>query len=131
MKPRAVTHRQSECPVVGGEIQDVASAVQNGRAYLAVFQVALDLETHFRVDGTVDVIGDIPPDMLAVQLHSALPKSPRRGEKELLSNGTSRFCNSIRARCSRTLTTFAVTPSALAVSSTFNSSRSRRVNTSR
>src|SRR5271154_894790 len=122
MKTIAEADWQSEGPIIRGEVENIPGAVEDRRAYLAVLKMALDLVAQFFIHGAVDVIGDIAPDMLAVQLHSDLPNNPRRGAKEIFSNGTSRLCSSMRARCSRTFTTLAVTPRTLAVSSTFRSS---------
>src|SRR5262249_2713180 len=122
-----VADRQLEGPVVGRQDQDVPRGIEDGRADLAVLAVPLDLRTKLGRHGVVDVVRDLRPHMLAVQLHGILPQNPLRAGAVVLSNGARRFCSITRARCSLTFTTFSLTPRAEAVSLTFSPSRSRRV----
>src|SRR6267142_5804020 len=124
MQSLAVAHRQLKRPVVGGQHQNISRRIQNRRAYLTVLQVPFNLHAQLRRDAVVNVVGDVGPNVFAVQFHGILPQNPLRAGAVVFNSGAKLFCSIIRARCSLTFTMFSLMSKAAAASATLSSSMS-------
>src|ERR1700679_766131 len=127
MEALAVTEGELVDAVVGGEDEDVARGVQDGRADLADLEMLLDGGQHFGVEGVVEIAGDLLPDVFALYDHG----NHLRFGFICLSCGARCFCSMMRARCSLTLTRPVLILRTSAVSAMLNSSTSRRRKISR
>src|SRR5258708_13241691 len=127
MQSLAVAYRQLKRAVIGWEDQNVAGGIQNRRADLAMLQVPLNLHAQFWRDAVVNVVGDVCPNVFAVQFHGILPQNPLRAGAVVFKSGAKLFCSIIRARCSLTFAMFSLMSKAAAVSATLNSSTSPNV----
>ena len=78
MEALAEADWEFEGAVVGGENDDVAGGIENGRADFAVLEVAFNVGAEFDRDTVVNVVGDVSPDVFAVQFHGILPQNPLR-----------------------------------------------------
>ena len=66
MQSLAVSERQFEYALVGGEDENVVGGIENGGTDFAVLEVLLHDCAHFRREIVVEKLGDVIPDVLAV-----------------------------------------------------------------
>jgi hypothetical protein len=69
VKPIAKPYWEIKHTIIRGEDENVTCRIQNGGAYLAVFQVPLNKISHCRRKGIVQIVGDVVPDMFALDDH--------------------------------------------------------------
>src|SRR5271165_6689285 len=125
----AVADGKLKRTVVGDQDENVPRRIQHGGAVTAVGKVFFDGLAQLGRDTAIDVIGNLIPDMPAIQNHDppALPRNKLNSPPCLVAScGARIYCIIRRARKSRVFTTPWLTPSAAAVSAMLSSSTSRR-----
>jgi hypothetical protein len=66
MQSFAKTYRQIERPIIGNQHQDVARGIEHGGAMAAIGEMQFDLIAQLRRDRSVDVVGNLFPDVPAI-----------------------------------------------------------------
>ena len=69
VKPIAEASGKLEHTLIGRQNQDIARGIENGRADLTIFQVPLHHFSGFRRKRIVEIIGDVVPNVLAIDSH--------------------------------------------------------------
>ena len=72
METLAIAEWELEDAIVRSEDEDVARGIEDGRANLAVGEVALDVCACGFVECVVQIAGDLVPDVTAIQNHKNL-----------------------------------------------------------
>jgi hypothetical protein len=71
MQAFAVASRKLKHAFVRGKDYDVASGIQNGRAYLAVLKVPLNIEPNVLRQRGIQIFGDVTPNVFAFYNHGS------------------------------------------------------------
>src|SRR6266571_1615405 len=126
------SQRYIDHALVAIQLDHVSSALEHGSAAVTLPEVRLHGSTQIRIDVIFEVVGDLLPDLFAVDYHGLVPFAKCNLVLQVPpSPGANRSRSMSRARSSRVLTDAVEIPRVFAVSSMLKCCMSRNTNTSR
>src|SRR6266536_25127 len=126
------SQRYIDHALVAVQLDHVSRALEHGSTAITFAEVRLHGSTQIRIDVIFEVVGDLLPDLFAIDYHGLVPFAKCNLVLQLPpSPGANRSRSMSRARISLVLTDAVEIPRAFAVSSMLKCCMSRSTNTSR
>src|SRR6266850_7420372 len=126
------SQRYIDHALVAIQLDHVSRPVEHGAAALTLPEMRFHGSAQIRIDVIFEIVGDLVPDLFAVDYHALLPFAKCNLVPQVPpSPGAKRSRSMSRARNSRVLTDAVEIPRVFAVSSMLKCCMSRNTNTSR